>query len=128
MPALEQMDRKQWAVLWPADGTDAYGEVLRGDPVEIKVRWTWTKSKSGGNQSDLTNIDATVVAGQEIAEGSLMWLGRLLDWVGTGSGYDENELMEVVRYEKGYDLLYRSKNVRHNVSLRYYRDTPPRSS
>lgn len=123
MPAIETAYRRQKAVLWPWSGYDSYAEPLRGEPVEIDVRWLNKSREVPGPQGSPITVDATAVVDREIVVGSLMWLGELADWYGTGSAGDDTALMEVVAYGEVPDL--KGRDIRRTVGLVYFRDTPP---
>jgi len=133
MPAPEVHDLSvpggQTAVLLPvliAEGivlTNAYGEPEVGPPQQIPVRWKYVKKEITTRDGDVVNIDAEVVVGLTILSGSLMWLGKLSDWLGTGSSTlsKEPELMEVVSYYNTPDVKMRV--IRRTVQLKRYRGT-----
>ena len=97
MPAIEKSNRKQYAVLWatPISGSfDPFGESRIEDPIEIKVRWEDEKSEVGRK--------ATVYVFQEIAEGSVMWKGKLTDL--PPAPEKPRNLMQVVQYNETPDV------------------------
>lgn len=126
MPSIETAYLTQDAVLFPFDGTDIHNEIKRGDPVEIKVRWLTGRSQSLSAQGTPLALDATVIVDRVIENRSLLFLGSLSEWLGTGSEGDDSELMEVVSYKETPDLKGRVE--RRSVGLVYYRDTPPAES
>ncbi len=79
MPALEKLFRHQKAVLWEASGTDDYGEVTLDAAAEVTVRWTERQREGVDSQGNTIAIDASAVVDQQIAVGSIMWLGELVD-------------------------------------------------
>lgn len=125
MPALESSYRRQTAVLWEVYAVDKFNEPLRDTPVEIDVRWNTRQSEAADAQGNRVVLDATAVVGRAIPVGSLMWLGELADFVGTGTGSsgDDTEIMEVMTYSETPDL--KARNVRREVGLAYFRDTMP---
>lgn len=122
MPPLESLGRTQKAVLMSASGADAYGEPLRGTPVEIMVRWNTKRTQMLTSKGEVVALDATAVVGQRIEIGSQMWLGALVDWYGTGSGQTDDELMEVKTYSETPDL--KGRNSLKTVGLMRFRNTP----
>ena len=123
MPAMETSFRRQKATLWAKVGVDAYNEPTVSAPVVIKVRWVWVKKQVTDAEGNKRAIDATAVVNRDIATGSIMWLGELDDWVGTGSGGNDDELMEVVSYDETEDI--KARNKRRTVTLAFYRDALP---
>ena len=114
MPPLEEVDCWDTAILWAFAGYDLQGQPKYADPVELNpddgngVRWlnkfSWVKDQHGNNIA----VDATAVVCQDIDVHSKMWLGRLDDWIGTGSGdtMDQN-LMVVVGFDATPDTSRR---------------------
>jgi hypothetical protein len=120
VPAIEYDDLNQKAVLWPFIGKDRYGEVYHGDPEEIDVRWI-VKKTSG----DATDIDAVVIVDREVALDSLLWLGEYIDWFGTGSGGDDDDLMKVITAKETPDID--AVEVRRKLGVRRYKSSLPRT-
>jgi hypothetical protein len=119
VPPIERSHRRQKAVLWaPLPGVDNYGERRVTAPREILVRWTDTLASAGGTQGGSAPHDATVIVGEEIPVGSIMWLGALADWSPAAGG-----LMQVVRYGKTPDV--KNRFVARQVALRRYSDKLP---
>lgn len=123
MPSLESMDRYQDAVLWPVAGEDLYGEALAGDPVPLKVRWTWARRNMTGPDGDNVAVDAVVVVDRRIDVDSLMWLGGVLDLPpGTDWAGESEEVLRVVAYEETVDLKGRAGNTYREVGLARHKD------
>lgn len=69
-------------------------------------------------------VDARVVVNQDIDIGSLMWEGTQEEWeMGTGSGGIDDEIMQVVTFNKATDV--KGRRIRREVGLMKYRDTTP---
>jgi len=119
MPPLEEMDRHQKAVLLEYTGLDSESERTFAAPVEIDVRWTWTRSYSTDAQGNKIALDAKVVTGQQVPVGSLMYLGTEDEWLGTGSASNDSELCEVAVERTGTDIKHRF--TRYSYSLKRYR-------
>lgn len=123
-PPLEMMDQLQTALLWSNPSTGAggnYGEVIRGTPEEIQVRWVDRRGLARNANGDEVHVDASVRASQYIKEGSFMWLGSLSDWYGTGSGEQEAALMKVVA-EATVPSIH-DRYTRYTAGLAYFRST-----
>lgn len=125
MPAPEQTNRYQKAVLWMASGTDDYGQPKTVAPVEIRVRWITKRTQVNDPQGNAVSLDATAVVDRKISPGSVMWLGEYADFLGTGSGSasDDTELHEVKTYDETPDL--KGRLVYRTVGLARYRDALP---
>ncbi len=124
MPPLETMDRHQTAVLWPAAGTDEYGQPLTSSPQEISVRWNKNRSEGVDRDGTKITLDATVVTDVEVAFGSLLWLGELADWAGTGSAADPDDDVMVVKTRKTTKDL-KGRNTRTTLGLVRFRNSLP---
>lgn len=122
MPPIETSDRYQKAVLWSVTGSNNYGDVIRSDPVELTVRWEDDSRDVRDADGTVLTLAATVVVDREVAKGSLMWLGELANWYGTGSAGDEDDVMQVVETHTTPDLS--NKFIRRTLGLMKYRDTP----
>lgn len=115
MPAPEVSFLRQKAVLLPATGTDDYGRKSVGTAVEIDCRWINKRSEVLAPNGQTIAVDATVIVKREIPIGSVLWLGRLADWAGTGFGEDDGTLMESVSYNETPDL--KARVTRRTVGL-----------
>lgn len=125
MPRFGKAWLMQKAVVWDHSLTanDAYGQPTVGGPREINVRWNSTHILSADAQGNPVTISAQVVVMSDVAVGSLMWLGTLDEWYGTGSATDEAELMEVKKDAGTPDLKNRSGTT--TLDLAYYRGELP---
>ena len=123
MPPIERRDRFQLAALWPTNGVDNYGQPTFAGPTEIRVRWNDKRRESVDALGNVIAVDATAVVNEVIQPGSLMRLGPLEDWYGTGSNDAESGLMSVVTYDETPDL--KARNVRREVGLVRYKNLPP---
>lgn len=92
----------QKAVYWPLAGFYNNGTPRLGTPIEIDVRWEWTKRTIKGPDGSPVSIDATVDLDREIPQGSQMWLGELEDLPTNTEDYDN--LMTVVSYDNIPDI------------------------
>lgn len=122
--SIETDLRYQKAVLWSASGYDDYGQVKVSAPVEIGVRWTNKRSEALDPQGNTIAVDASVVVGfSDIPIGSKLWLGSLSSWYGTGSGGQDDEVMEVVTSSKGRDI--KNRGIRRTLGLKKFQDSSP---
>ena len=91
------MDLHQYAVLQEAGAVaDAAGEPIHSDPIEIRCRWNDHRRQVLDRDRTPIAIDATVVIDRVIKEGSLMWKGTLVDFMGTDSDDPELSMMKVL--------------------------------
>lgn len=131
MPQQELAYRTQTAVLWETKGggyhgeppVNEYGEVLINVYQEIRVRWETGRRKALNPQGGTVSLDAQAFVSQEIRIGSIMWLGKYDDWLGTGSGATDAELMQVATYEEIPDVKGRA--VARVVGLMKYKSDLP---
>lgn len=128
MPALEQTDRRQSAVLWTKTGVGRDGQPTYASPVELDpslrtgVRWVWSRKDAVDADTETLTADATAVVDRYIVPGSLMWLGKLLDWYGVGSSGNDTGLMVVLDYKTTIDV--RNRHTRRCVTLARCRSKP----
>ena len=116
MPPPEESYCWQCAVLWRASGNyDRYGQAKLEAPVEIDVRWLTRRTVSQDAQGNTIVLDATAVVLEDIPPESEMWLGRLEDFLGTGSGGPDTEI-HVVRTFRGVPDL-RGQIYRRSLGL-----------
>lgn len=123
MPTLETLDRHQKAVLWEKVEDDTQGEPLVGDPVELTVRWEKIREEIQKPDSTIVALGAEVVVDRKIPIGSIMWLGELEEWYGTGSQGEGVELMQVQVYEEIPDL--KNRYTIRTVKLDFFRGSLP---
>ena len=122
MPAIEQMELDQIAVLWlVSDLVDNYGQNKVQDPVEIPVRWENKRSSSRGDQTQVSAIVASISTDREIPENSVLWLGRVSDYV--GSVTQNAKLCEVQSCDAIPDI--KNREVRYVVSAVRYKGELP---
>ena len=130
MPPLETLDMYQRAVVIPKLGVDRYNETVRGEPREVTVRWIEGRVELADAEGTPLIFDALVIADERFPQGTLMWLGELSEWYGTGSGSanqtDEDELHEVQLSRVTPDLKARNKHYHHG--LVFYKGTVPDAS
>lgn len=109
MPQQERSFRRQKALLWLATGTDRFGQpTVTTTPVEIKVRWNTNRAERLAPDGTTVTVDGTAVVDQIIPIDSLMWLGTLEEWLGTGSGLTDTELCVVKTFRDTPDLKARA--------------------
>lgn len=118
MPNPESTHRKQKAVLRAASGFDDYGEAKVTAAVEIDVRWENRRDEVLDANGNTIGVDATVVVNQDIAIGSIMWLGLLKNFSAPFTN-----LMEVVTFNKVPDI--KGRKFRRVVNLIRYSDQIP---
>lgn len=97
MPAPELSHLYETAVLWPNTGIDRYGQPTLGTPEEIRVRWDDSEKRSLDPQGNRISVDATAIVDRDISVHSEMWLGKLDEWVGTGTGQDDETVVMTVK-------------------------------
>lgn len=120
MPSPEDYDVVDPAVLWAKSTTDRYGNVVFSSPVQIDVYWNQRRTMMRAPDGSKVAVDAQVAVDREVEVGSKMWLGELADWYGTGSGGQDDEVMEVVAYTDSADL--KQIDTRRVVGLARFKD------
>ncbi len=93
---------REYAIWSAKDGYDRYGMPLRSAPVEIRCRWETRDEELRFPDGTTAKVDAWVAVDREIGLGDTLVLGRLINYLGTGSSNDgEDEVVhEVVYYEE----------------------------
>jgi len=79
MPSPEISNLTDYAVLWEAAALDDYGEPTVYYPIEIRVRWEESYTESADSQNTTQSISTTIFVDRELAIGSILWHGRLLE-------------------------------------------------
>lgn len=124
MPAFETMDLQQRAVLWEKTGQDEHNEPTVASPVEIPVRWHWKRRQVAGPNGLPIAVDVTVVVNQDVADGSLLWLGTLDDLPGTGTPYvPTSDVVQVLTRDWVPDI--KARNVRRVLMCSRFNDSAP---
>lgn len=117
-------DLCQRAVYMAATGKDRFGHTTRAAPVQVNVRFEFSKRRGVGPDGVTEATDAWAAVDRDMPSGSLLWLGELTDWYGTGSGtYVEADVYEVTTKKEIPDEKGRS--VRRTVNLRRFSDRVP---
>lgn len=125
MPRIETSNRYNTVVLCEKSGTDEYNNSTRLAPVEIQVRWEENQGEMLLPDGSTIAVDAYAAVNQNIPNGSILWLGTLADWVGTGSGSSDPQvdLMEVVGQRKVPDV--KGRVYRRTLGLKRYKSSIP---
>ncbi len=124
MPPPETFERNADVVVWPKVGDTIAGEPELDEPVELEVRWERTKRDARRADGTIINLDASLVLDQEVAVGSIVWIGTLADWYGSGSAAmlsQRADLYRVETYEEVPDV--KGREVRREAGLRKHRGT-----
>lgn len=124
MPPPETAHRHQTALYWALAGVDGYNQPKVSAPVELLVRWETGRREALDPEGNKIGVEALVVVDREVLIGSAMWLGTLAEWyTGTGSGGQDDEVMQVVTYNQASDV--KNRNVRREVGLNKFMDARP---
>lgn len=123
MPQMEVAYLTDWVVLWEATGIDDDGEVTIGAPVEVRARWVDGRAETVDRKGDPIALDALAVVAQPVPDGSLLWLGTLEDWYGTGSAGAGVGLHQVKTASRTPDLKGRGQ--RRTLGLQRFKDRLP---
>jgi len=109
MPAFETMDRPQKITYWERLGTNRLGNFVIGSPIELKVQWDDRASRTMDSKGNWIGIDGTLFTNRVLKIGSIVRLGTISDWQGTGSGLVPTDLMEIKTGDEVYDLKGRNQ-------------------
>jgi len=120
MCPIETSDLRQKAVLWAASGRSGDGEYTVSNPVEIDVRWERVKDQIRDSQSNMIAIDSRIVVDQEVAIGSVLWLGCIDDYDSTAT---DNEFEQVVAVPTIPDI--KNRHYRRVLEVRRLGNTLP---
>ena len=120
MPAFETMDLVHTAVYWEATGVDDYNNptILSNVGIEIPCRWTEGLAETLDAKGNVIAADASVVVDRELAIGSVMWLGKLVDLP------DPPTDLKYIKFRKATSDI-KGRNTRRTVLLMKYSDTLP---
>ena len=120
MPAFEVMDLIHTAVYWEAVGIDAYNNptILAEVGVEIPCRWNADSREVVNPKGAVVTTDGLVIVNQDIAIGSILWLGELADLPDPLT-----DLVQVIKFNTGDDL--KGRHQRRSVDIMKYTDTLP---
>jgi hypothetical protein len=113
MPQLEIYDLHQTAVYWEYDSVDIFGEPITLPPVEILCRWIDGQQEMQDPMGNKVMVQATVVVAQDIVPKSIMRLGTLADFIGTGSVIDDDVIcyVQLVNKVPSLDARYFYRSV-----------------
>src|SRR5262245_58753561 len=68
------------AVYWPRAGSDRHGRPRYAQPLELLVRWDFSRRELAGPEGQPVAVDATAVVDCDLALGSRLWPGTLAEW------------------------------------------------
>ena len=119
----ERRDRPHTAVYWEFLSLDKHAQPRVRPPVEVRVMWDTRRTRGRDAQGNTIALDAAVDVGPlNVKIGSLMWLGELADFLGTGSGDDASEIHEVVTVEQENDI--KGRHTARSAGLKRWRGDP----
>jgi len=122
MPPVERDSLYQKAVLWAANGTiSRYGEKEVSAAVEIDARWEEGLTRTINEDGTPSSSSGTVHVDQAIAEGSIMWLGKLADLPNPIT--ESTGLAEVVGANEMTDIS--GRDIKRDVQVQKFRGTLP---
>jgi hypothetical protein len=115
---FETLGRTKKVVLWAYASVAPDGEQRVSAPAELMVRWQQNVNEQIGPEGTPILTNATVFVSQDIAEGSIMRLGKLKDLP-----TPLDNLLEVVSFSKTDSL--NGKSCIRSVTLQAHHDTLP---
>ena len=129
MPPPETFHRHDRMLLWRKVGNNRYGNPIVSSPEELMVRWEDGQKDVRKPDGTFITVDATVVVNIDIEMGSTVWLApnktysALEQFMGSGSGVEDTDIMEVVTRDITPDLKGRVKRRVLGVA-RFKQDRP----
>jgi hypothetical protein len=118
VPAIEGQSRYQKAVLWAIAAEDDYGKPKVLVPREILVRWNDKLAEGNNPLEEVVGYDATAVVNEDIAIGSILWLGEVVHLPSTLTN-----LMKVVSFNSTPDIKNRCRM--RTIGMVRFMDTLP---
>lgn len=119
MPTQEAAFLNQKAVLWEHSGSfDSNGDPLVLAAVEIDTHWEQVRRASIGDDNAPLALDARAIVSRDIAEHSVMWLGKL-----AGLPAEPDDLHEVIKFDKIADI--KGREFQRTVHLRRWKQPLP---
>lgn len=122
MPPIWSRNLNQKITLWAITGRDRYGDTTLADPIQVRARIEKTNTEALASDGAPIALDAIVTVNLEVDIGSKVWLGKLVDWYGTGSAGYDSEVMEVVTVTEIPTVKARGKL--RELGLKKFKDTP----
>ncbi len=123
MPALEDIDGAEPALLWERRREDGAGEaVVAAAPECLPVRWVETTRFVPGETGEMIQVDAMVSPPRAVPMGSLFYRGDLTDWQAAGAA-GTRELYKSVTRKSARDL--KGRWARWEYGLTFYRGSLP---
>ena len=129
MPALEDHDLREKALLWRAISDDPFGQKKVGARVEIDVRWLDKQTEMMDPHNNSVLMDGTIIVDQNhvIPIGSLLWYGTEDEWA-TGTGSSETTdghpmIVEVKAVNSTPD--FKARNYRRTLGFLRYKGAVP---
>src|SRR5690606_12008808 len=98
---------------------DVHGEPTFASPVELDVRWEYRNTEEIDPQGNTIVTNALAVVDRDLSVDDCMWLGELADWLGTGTGVVEAEIMRVASFSKIPDV--KGRHYRRVARLQRFR-------
>ena len=113
MPPPETFHRHQRMLMWEKVRNNRYGDPIVTDPIELMVRWEDGQKDMRKPDGTYVTVDATVVVDRAVPVGSNVWLApnklysALEQYLGSGSGNEDHDMMQVVIYDYTPDIKNR---------------------
>lgn len=122
MPHPARKGFYQKALWWPSAGFDQFNRPVKGDPVEIDVRWVEHTRTIMGPEGKPVSLDAQMATNAEVQIDDQVWLGTLAEYQGTGSvGFDDGIMIVVTaKVDRGL----KNRNTRREYGLAYFQGNP----
>lgn len=120
---LETKDLNQKAVLWTVGGVDSYSRPKLNTAIEIPVRWVDKKTERLDEKGNVVGADSVVIVDRQIAIGSIIWKGELVDLPSPTSSI--TNLYEVMDTRESPDI--KGRYFRRTIIITKYGSSLPES-
>lgn len=118
MTIVEKIGLNQKAVYWAFASYDKNGDPKVSSPAELDVHWEDGKTQTVAEDGETRLANATVILGQAVTVGSIMWQGAQADLPSPIT-----PLYEVINYEAIPDI--KGRYTQHTAILQRYAGTLP---
>lgn len=118
MPPVEHIGINQTAVYWEKVGENIHLEEILAAPREILCRWIDGETELPDAQGNPIAVQAVAVVKEDLVIGSILRLGTLASYIGSGSALTDDDIAYIQITNKVPDLDV--KNYYRSVGLVRY--------
>ena len=114
---IETENMTQKVVLLTKSGADMYGRATTAAAVEIFCRWEEVEETINESPDKVVSTTANIVVDRDIAKGSILWLGAIIDFVTPYTDLHEVYLTSKIPDLKGRNFRRVVKTIRFTDKL-----------